>query len=90
MTLINMPIQMVLSSMYIGVVYTMTNQPLEFDRIIMFFSVCVMIALISESIGLAISSTLNIIVSNVTVAVWEYSRNIIVLFAVESYSRLPA
>ncbi|GLV33100.1 uncharacterized protein CBL_10447 [Carabus blaptoides fortunei] len=61
MTLINMPIQILLATMYIGVVYTVTNQPLELQRVVMFLTVCVMIGLISESIGLAISSTLNII-----------------------------
>lgn len=63
MTVVNMPIQFVLGLIYCSLVYVLTDQPLEVHRVIMFFTVCYMIALISEAIGMAISSTLNIVVS---------------------------
>lgn len=62
-TIISIPFQIVLASLYVGIVYFLTDQPLELQRISMFFVTCILIGLISESIGLAISSTLNILVS---------------------------
>lgn len=70
---VNVPIQVVLGAIYCSLVYVLTDQPLEVRRALMFFTVCLMIALISEAIGMAISSTLNIVVSDRLVA-WASKR----------------
>lgn len=40
-----------------------SGQPLEWQRIAMFFSIAIMVALISESLGLLLASRLSLIVS---------------------------
>lgn len=54
--------QLLLSSIYLSMVYLFTGQPLEFYRCVMFFSTCLICALIAESMGSAVASTLNIVV----------------------------
>lgn len=63
MTVAQLPAQIILGSLYIFMVYIFTDQPLELDRLVMFYSICILIALISESFGLLISSQLGIVVS---------------------------
>ncbi|CAK1549244.1 unnamed protein product [Leptosia nina] len=46
---------------YLSIVYPATAQPMELSRILMFVSTCVMVALVAESMGTVISSTLNIV-----------------------------
>lgn len=63
LTVSTLPAQTIFCTLYVAIVYVLTDQPMEFDRIAMFYGICVMTAFISESFGLMISSTLNIIVS---------------------------
>ncbi|XP_043581092.1 ATP-binding cassette sub-family G member 1-like isoform X1 [Bombus pyrosoma] len=60
-TIVNIPGQILLSSIYLLMVYVITNQPLELSRCAMFFSICFMCAFIAESMALVIASTLNIV-----------------------------
>lgn len=60
-TTISIPFHIVLTSLYVSIVYFLTDQPLELHRIAMFLVICILIGFISESIGLVISSTLNIL-----------------------------
>lgn len=49
--------------MYFCLVYVMTGQPIEFFRCAHFLIICLLIGIVSESMGLAISSVLSIVVS---------------------------
>lgn len=49
--------------LYVVIVYPLTAQPMELPRILMFMTICVLTALISESLGTLISSTLSVVVS---------------------------
>lgn len=53
---------------YTSITYPLTAQPMELPRVLMFTSTCIMIALISESMGTVISSTLSVVVSNLLVS----------------------
>ncbi|XP_012271259.1 ATP-binding cassette sub-family G member 1-like [Orussus abietinus] len=61
MTLSNIPGQVILATIYLTMVYVITGQPMELFRFSMFFSTCIICALIAESMGSAIASTLNIV-----------------------------
>ncbi|KAJ3646426.1 hypothetical protein Zmor_024014 [Zophobas morio] len=61
LTVSTLPVQIVLGSLYITMVYIFSYQPLEFGRIAAFFGICILTSIISESFGLLISSTLNLI-----------------------------
>lgn len=63
LTVSTLPVQIILATTYLTMVYVLTDQPIEFQRMAMFYSVCIITAFISESLGLLISSTLSIIVS---------------------------
>ncbi|KAF3426173.1 hypothetical protein E2986_03051 [Frieseomelitta varia] len=60
-TIINIPLQILLSLIYLSIVYVITDQPLELFRCARFFSVCLICGFIAESIGLTLASTLNIV-----------------------------
>ncbi|KAK9293493.1 hypothetical protein QLX08_011583 [Tetragonisca angustula] len=60
-TIINIPFQILLSLIYLSIVYVITDQPLEFFRCARFFSVCLICGFIAESIALTLASTLNIV-----------------------------
>lgn len=60
-TLSSIPAQIVLGIIYLSMVYLITGQPLETYRCVMFFSTCLISSLISETMGFAIASTLNIV-----------------------------
>ncbi|XP_017760131.1 PREDICTED: ATP-binding cassette sub-family G member 1-like isoform X1 [Eufriesea mexicana] len=60
-TVVNIPGQVLLATIYLSMVYVITNQPLEFFRCAMFFGTCFVCAFIAESMALAIASTLNIV-----------------------------
>ena len=51
-------------------VYPITSQPLELYRYVMFVSTCMVCALIAESMGMAIGSTLSIVVGFVAVLLY--------------------
>lgn len=55
------PATIIFSLVYLVITYPLTSQPLEIPRILMFATICVMVALISESMGTAISSMLNVV-----------------------------
>ncbi|XP_033226559.1 ATP-binding cassette sub-family G member 1-like isoform X2 [Belonocnema kinseyi] len=61
LTVSSIPAQIILGLIYLSMVYLITGQPLEPYRCAMFFSICLVSALISESMGFAIGSTLNIV-----------------------------
>lgn len=61
LTVSTIPSSLVLGGLYIGIVYLLTDQPMEWFRFINFFVICIITGMISESMGLVISSTLNII-----------------------------
>ncbi|VVC91574.1 unnamed protein product [Leptidea sinapis] len=47
--------------LYLVIVYPWTEQPMEPKRIVMFVTICILVALISESLGTVISSTLSVV-----------------------------
>ncbi|CAG5058835.1 unnamed protein product [Parnassius apollo] len=55
------PATIFFSLIYLSIVYPLTSQPMEMSRILMFISVCILVALISESMGTAISSSLSVV-----------------------------
>ncbi|XP_045494649.1 ATP-binding cassette sub-family G member 1-like [Colias croceus] len=55
------PATIFFSLLYLAIVYPWTAQPMELSRILMFVSTCIMVALIAESLGTLISSTLSIV-----------------------------
>lgn len=55
------PSTILFSLLYLVITYPLTSQPMEPDRILMFSSTCVLTALISESMGTAISSMLSVV-----------------------------
>lgn len=63
MTAAKLPMQIGLAFGYITMIYVMSDQPLEYKRIAMFYAIAVMIALTSESLGVLISARLSLIVS---------------------------
>lgn len=63
MTAAKLPMQFFLAFAYITMIYTMSDQPLELNRMLMFYSIALLIALTSESLGILISSRLSLIVS---------------------------
>ncbi|XP_014255565.1 ATP-binding cassette sub-family G member 4 isoform X2 [Cimex lectularius] len=60
-TLSRLPMQLMCSFIYVAIVYFMTNQPMELERILKFTMIITLIALASEALGLAISSRLDIV-----------------------------
>lgn len=60
LTCSQLPMQLILSSVYIAITYLLTNQPLEWERGIKFSVVCLMVSLSSESMAYAISSQFNV------------------------------
>ncbi|KAL5244262.1 hypothetical protein ACI65C_011672 [Semiaphis heraclei] len=60
LTCSQLPMQIILSSIYIAITYFLTNQPLEWERGIKFSVVCFMVSLSSESLAYAISSQFNV------------------------------
>ncbi|XP_053980636.1 ATP-binding cassette sub-family G member 1-like [Hylaeus volcanicus] len=60
-TVMNIPVQVLVSTIYLSMVYIITGQPLELFRCAMFFGVCFICMFIAESMALAIASTLNIV-----------------------------
>ncbi|XP_018319873.1 ATP-binding cassette sub-family G member 1 [Agrilus planipennis] len=61
LTVSTLSLQLIFGFLYVLIVYPLTAQPLEFFRILMFLTVCTLTGFISESLGLLISSTLNVI-----------------------------
>lgn len=57
------PATIFFSLIYLLITYPVTSQPMEIPRILMFTTICIMVALISESMGTVISSSLSVVVS---------------------------
>ncbi|KAH8276400.1 hypothetical protein KR018_001510 [Drosophila ironensis] len=59
-TIADMPFQIVFSSVYVLVVYYLTSQPMELERVSMFVLICVLNSLVAQSLGLLIGAGMNI------------------------------
>ncbi|XP_053206877.1 ATP-binding cassette sub-family G member 1-like [Panonychus citri] len=66
-TLADLPFQVITSVLYVSITYYMNGQIKEWDRFSAYLTICVMVALIGQSHGLAIGS---FFVHNVTAAVF--------------------
>lgn len=60
-TLVNIPAQLLVSSIYLAMVYLITGQPWELFRCALFFGILFICMFIAESMAMAIASTLNIV-----------------------------
>ncbi|XP_046812347.1 ATP-binding cassette sub-family G member 1 isoform X1 [Lucilia cuprina] len=59
-TMADLPFQIVFSSVYVIVVYYLTSQPMEPQRLTMFVVICVLTSLVAQSLGLLIGAGMNI------------------------------
>lgn len=64
LTCSTIPLQLLLGFLYLGLVYIISDQPLELYRWSMFYFICMLTGIISESLGLLIATNLNIVVSS--------------------------
>lgn len=77
-----LPMQIVLAFGYITMIYLLSDQPIEFHRMQMFYLIAILIALTSESLGVLIASRLSLIVRST-----NNSRTII-LHTIKTFSIL--
>ncbi|KAF7270561.1 hypothetical protein GWI33_016513 [Rhynchophorus ferrugineus] len=61
LTTSTIPIQLILGSVYVILVYILSDQPMEMDRLGHFYLICMLTGVISESFGLLIASHLSLI-----------------------------
>ncbi|CAG9766971.1 unnamed protein product [Ceutorhynchus assimilis] len=61
LTTSTIPVQLVLGSLYITMVYYLTDQPMELGRLATFYAICMLTGIISESFGLLIASQLSLV-----------------------------
>ncbi|KAJ8947544.1 hypothetical protein NQ318_005023, partial [Aromia moschata] len=61
LTVSTIPIQLILGTIYVGLVYTLSGQPMEIERLLMFYVICMLTGIVSESLGLLIASQLTIV-----------------------------
>lgn len=61
LTFSTIPVQIVLGTIYVVLVCVLSDQPMELDRLLMFYLVCMLTGVISESLGLLIGSQLTIV-----------------------------
>ncbi|XP_005176222.1 ATP-binding cassette sub-family G member 1 isoform X2 [Musca domestica] len=59
-TMADLPFQIIFSSVYVIVVYYLTSQPMEPQRVTMFVVICVLTSLVAQSLGLLIGAGMNI------------------------------
>ncbi|KAM8718183.1 hypothetical protein ACLKA7_004831 [Drosophila subpalustris] len=59
-TIADIPFQIVFSSVFVLVVYYLTSQPMELERVSMFVLICVLNSLVAQSLGLLIGAGMNI------------------------------
>lgn len=71
MIMAKLPMQIILAIMYITIIYVISDQPLEMHRMAMFYSISILIALTSESLGVLIASRLSLIVSQIELF-WKF------------------
>lgn len=62
MIVAKLPIHMAINIAYITIIYLATDQPLELNRMAMFYSISLLVALTSESLGTLLSSRLSLVV----------------------------
>lgn len=62
MIVVKIPIQIVLGISYITLVYLITDQPLELDRLLMFYTTSILVSLVSQSFGMVVASRLSVVV----------------------------
>lgn len=77
MTLADAPIQVGCILIYIIITYIMTSQPLEWFRFGLFFVICLMVALVAQSIGLVVGALFSVKVSEV---VYKIGMEIVLIF----------
>ncbi|CAH0750031.1 unnamed protein product [Diatraea saccharalis] len=59
-TIADLPFQIVFSGLYVMIVYFMTGQPLQADRVAMFVTINILTALVAQSLGLLIGAAMKI------------------------------
>ncbi|ALC38085.1 CG9664 [Drosophila busckii] len=59
-TIADIPFQIVFSSVFVLVVYYLTSQPMELERVSMFVIICVLNSLVAQSLGLLIGAGMNV------------------------------
>ncbi|CAG4966921.1 unnamed protein product [Colias eurytheme] len=59
-TIADLPFQIVFSGVYVIIVYFMTSQPMQVDRVLMFTTVNILTALVAQSLGLLIGAAMKI------------------------------
>lgn len=62
--LADLPVQVTASSIYVIIIYFLTGQPLEFQRIRLFLISCVLVSLVAQTFGVIIGVSFNSHVSN--------------------------
>ncbi|XP_044749960.1 ATP-binding cassette sub-family G member 1-like [Coccinella septempunctata] len=60
-TIANVPIQMVLLGIYVALTYTLTSQPMDIYRIVLFYIICFLTAMVAESYGIIMGVIFNIV-----------------------------
>lgn len=89
MIMAKLPMQIALAVGYITIIYVISDQPIELNRMAMFYSISVLIALTSESLGVLISSRLSLIVSDSIInsnlhLIWELIKILLLFFSTQS------
>lgn len=59
-TVADLPFQILFASVYVMVVYYLTSQPMELDRVCMFVLICLLTSLVAQSLGLLIGAGLSV------------------------------
>lgn len=63
LSLVELPLSIFCCLIFTLIVYFITSQPLEISRFLMFFSISLLVVLISQGFGLMIGAICNVIVS---------------------------
>lgn len=61
LTVSTIPVQCILGFVYLALVYLISDQPMELQRWTMFYLICMLTGIISESFGLLVATNLNIV-----------------------------
>lgn len=85
MIMAKLPMQIGLAVGYITMIYLLSDQPLEFHRMQMFYCISILIALTSESLGVLIASRLSLIVSRTKYSKSLPSDNIVNIFFISFF-----
>lgn len=59
-TVADLPFQILFASVYVIVVYYLTSQPMEVDRVCMFVLICLLTSLVAQSLGLLMGAGLSV------------------------------